>query len=497
MQDRIISKTDAPPEEIARVKKECYEVLCALRQKLLIHHPFIGGIAMKMNIVPVRDERLCTAATDDNNIYFDVDFFSRLEEGEQLFVLAHEIWHVVMMHLLRNQSRDPQIFNIATDKEVNYIISQDGGAMRPPPDVLFPTDKERGLSAEEIYELLIKNMKKQAKNAAKNGQNGKGQQGQGQGQGQKSGKSSGQGDGDDDSQSGKNSDPNAGGKKGKLSGQFDKHIYGNNRQEEESQNGQNGNGEGGQGGDEVRDRWGKKGQDPDYNPAISKDAADRIRERVISEAMRVQRTRGTLPSSIEQLIAAYQKPEVDWKAMLCRFVTKCFNTGNRVWCPPNRRHVYNDLYLQSRRSERIKVCACVDTSGSCTYDLSKFLSELNSLVKSFGKYELTIAQCDADIHAWEVYNEENPFPEDRPQDFKFKGFGGSDSVPFFEEFQKRNCDCDCVLYFTDGYLGVPTTNTTGKPFMWILTKDGANEDFCSFGEKMYFTIPPEGDQDGF
>ena len=75
MKDRTISNTDASPEEIAQAKKECYEVMCALRQKILMSHPFIGGIAMKMNMVPVRDRRCRTACTDDDNIFFDIDFF--------------------------------------------------------------------------------------------------------------------------------------------------------------------------------------------------------------------------------------------------------------------------------------------------------------------------------------------------------------------------------------------------------------------------------------
>ena len=390
--NKTMSKNDTmTPEKLKALKEECLETLCAVRQKLLVRQPFIGGMAMKMNLIPVRDKRCRTACTDDNNIFFDLDFFSKLSLSEVMFVMAHEIWHVIMLHLVRLQSRDPDLFNIATDKEVNRIISEDSsGDMTPPKDVLFPTQAEQGLSAEEIYERLIQNMKRKAKKQSGgqgNGNQKNSQQGQkNPGNSNPSGDDGENGDDGDDGNGNSKNDSNAGGKEGKLKGQFDRHVYnGKNIEEQENsndgqdgQNGQNGqdgqdkngkgkgkgNGNGGGGGGDVSDQWGSVGYDDDFCPNVSPDAADRIRERVIAEAQRVERTRGTLPGAVESIIAQYRKPEIKWQEVLAKFVTKCYNTGNRVWCPPNRRHVYNDLYLQSRRSEKIKVCVCVDTSGA-------------------------------------------------------------------------------------------------------------------------------------
>ena len=114
-----------------------------------------------MNLVPIRDVRLRTASTDGNNIYFDMDFYLSLEKKERLFVIVHEIWHCIMMHLVRQKSRMHDVFNIAADMEINYILKEQG--LVPPKDLCFPPTHLQGKSAEEIYEWLLKNQNNKQK----------------------------------------------------------------------------------------------------------------------------------------------------------------------------------------------------------------------------------------------------------------------------------------------------------------------------------------------
>ena len=55
-----IRKTNAEEE---KRKAICREVLAQDRQKLLVRWPFIGGVMMRMELIPVRDDRLNTAST--------------------------------------------------------------------------------------------------------------------------------------------------------------------------------------------------------------------------------------------------------------------------------------------------------------------------------------------------------------------------------------------------------------------------------------------------
>ena len=146
------------PEEIKEFKKKVKQSLDVDRHTLVMKFPFIGGISLKMNLIPIRDSMCPTACTDGKNVYFDCAFYTELGPKERVFVLAHEIWHCVMLHLARRQTRDPKLFNIATDMEVNHIlaINSKDGILTPPKDVLFFFFFLEGKSAGEIYDWLLK-----------------------------------------------------------------------------------------------------------------------------------------------------------------------------------------------------------------------------------------------------------------------------------------------------------------------------------------------------
>lgn len=450
-------KTTLTEEKLEELRKKIGESLSVDRQRLLMLQPFTGGMLMRMELVPIRDYRCDTAMTDGSRIFFDMDFYKSMNEEERKFVLAHEIWHVVYMHFLRQQNRDHDLWNIASDCEINYMLQQEG--FRMPPNLCYPDDADKGKNAEEIYESLLK---KHGKKSQKN----------------KKVKNSGSCDGEGDDNDCDSKPQNGKGRgKGRLVGQFDKHA-----QKKES-----GKDEDPSGISLPEDQWGEKGEDPNYTPRIDQDASEKIREMIISEAQRYERLRGTLPGNLESIIGKLRKPEIDWREHLAQFVTRCLG-DKRVWLPPNRHHVWSGSYFQSRRGEKIKVIVTVDTSGSTTNDLPKFMSELISLLKTFGNYEMTLIQCDSEVHDITTYDDCNEFPVENPEAVKWKGFGGSDLTPAFKAIRDNNIEGAMNIVFTDGFITVPKKNPLGIPTLFILTKDGndSDETFCNWGEKVKF-----------
>ena len=510
-------KTTITEDELRELKKKSVEILSGARRALLLKYPFIGSLLMRMDLVPVRDMRVRTACTDGEKVYFDIDFLSRLSTEEQIFVLGHELYHGVLLHLTRLQARDPELFNIATDKEVNALLKQDG--LTPPCHLLFPEGDEVGKNAEEIYEILLKKMKKQAKQKQQQSSSGTGSQGQKQkgasgssqgnedgddgdggnqsqsSHGKKKSNSSGGQDGEEDT----DSQNTSGNKDGQLSGQFDRHQYrgmedsakdGQNSGQQQGQNG-DGNGQNG-GGAPVRDKWGDVGFDKDYKPSIAKDFSDKMREAVIATAQQIERQQGNLPAHIAQIVKGLMKPEIKWQELLAQFVTKCFGT-DRKWLPPNRRHVYKKMYLPSRQSEKIKGTVIFDTSGSCQGDLKKFLSELVGLINSFGDYELNIIMADCEVDNYEKFDtNENPIEVGDENNFSwvFGGGGGTSFKPAFDYILDNQIDTDFIIYMTDGFGDCYDVAPIDVPTLWIITKGGTT-DFCNWGEK----IPFESDYD--
>ena len=418
-----------PNESEEQRKQICLEQLAQDRQHLLIRWPFIGGVIMRMELIPVRDDRLPTACTDGDSIFVDINFYSQLDKDERLFVLAHEVWHSVLLHFARRQGRDPERFNIATDLEIHFALEEE---KMKEPFVLPHEYSWKGLSAEEIYERLpeFQNRQEQKGKTLGGGMPGD--------KGDKSNNAFG------DGQSG-----------------FDKHIYKDDKIPEPdcSSSGETD-------GDQIPSTF---VIDKDYAPCVSGDAVERSRSRTIASAQQVERTRGTLPAGIKSLLDKLQKPSLPWQEMLKQFVTTCYG-GKRRWLPPARRHVWQDLYLPSMRDEALKAVVALDTSGSTSGDLPVFFGELVSLMKSFGKFELDVIQCDAKIQDVEHYSEGNVPPPGKK--WKVKGFGGTDFCPVFEYISKNMSEQpDLLLFFTDG-CGIAPKQSPAYPVMWVLTRDG-------------------------
>lgn len=414
-------------EEAEGQKARAAELIAQDRQKLLGRMPFIGGLLMRLDIVPVYDERLETAATDGDHIYFDIVFYSKLDGEERLFVLAHEAWHCALIHFMRRQDRDPKLFNVAADLEIHFILTDE--KLKAP--FVLPHDPSwKGLSAEEIYEMYPEFMKWHPNAWGMAETNVKESENISRGQGS--------GDGGDS---------------------FDRHL--------------GKEGEQGKGGEEAGNGAlpGREGigRDPDYNPYVKSGAEERCRERLTAAVQQYERTRGTLPDNLAVIVRQILAPEINWRELLAQFVTSCYG-GSRRWLPPARRHVWEGLYLQSQCDERLKAVVAIDTSGSTVRDLPKFFGELNALLNTFGGYDLTVLFCDTAIAHVERSDDANPIDPNR--EWESYGGGGTSVVPVFDYVdQHPELEPSLLVYFTDGCGDAPE-RAPRYPVMWLLTKDG-------------------------
>lgn len=114
---------------------------------------FLGSLMCSLNFVWTRD--IETSATDGVNIYWNPERFLGLPFKSRVTDLAHELWHVALLHMVRRGSRDPGDWNIACDIRIDLLLEEQGktfegigGVDRDP--------KYRGWVEEDIYEDLRK-----------------------------------------------------------------------------------------------------------------------------------------------------------------------------------------------------------------------------------------------------------------------------------------------------------------------------------------------------
>ena len=89
-------------------------------------------------------------------------------DGEELrFVMAHEFLHAALRHETRCQGRDPELWNVACDYVINgWLHEMRLGEM--PTGCLYD-EQFRGLSAEDIYDRIVTDMRRYRKLATLRG----------------------------------------------------------------------------------------------------------------------------------------------------------------------------------------------------------------------------------------------------------------------------------------------------------------------------------------
>lgn len=137
-------------------------------QWFMTHYPLLGGIASSFKIM--EDYELCEryeihiAAVDASLGEIYVNPAAGLSKEEWKFVLAHEFLHAGLAHHKRCLGRDKYLWNVACDYVINDWLSEMHIGTMPEDGLLY--DKElHGMSAEAIYDLIVKEMRKFKKHA--------------------------------------------------------------------------------------------------------------------------------------------------------------------------------------------------------------------------------------------------------------------------------------------------------------------------------------------
>lgn len=122
---------------------------------------FISTLLMSMT--SRWDNSIPTACTNGIELMLNEDFFMKQNPLEQIGLLAHETWHVALQHVLhdRVKGRNMSVFNQAADHVINLMLT-DNGYRIPKGGLCDPA--YRGMSTEQVYDILIKDPSKQDPN---------------------------------------------------------------------------------------------------------------------------------------------------------------------------------------------------------------------------------------------------------------------------------------------------------------------------------------------
>ena len=125
--------------------------LSKARTRLILDHPFIGSLALHLDMQATDAPWCKTVATNAKTIFYNDDYIDALKLDETIYVLAHEALHCGLSHFARRGKRDRQRWDVACDYAVNAILSDEG--MKGPPGTLVEKSYQ-GMTAEEIYPYI-------------------------------------------------------------------------------------------------------------------------------------------------------------------------------------------------------------------------------------------------------------------------------------------------------------------------------------------------------
>ena len=102
--------------------------------------------------IEVRDDLPAAAATDGAHLYYHPERYAKeFNRAEQVFVIVHELLHVILFHNTRRGIRNSRGWNIACDYAVNLLCQEYGFSV--PKSALLDA-QYKGMTAEQIYDKL-------------------------------------------------------------------------------------------------------------------------------------------------------------------------------------------------------------------------------------------------------------------------------------------------------------------------------------------------------
>ena len=128
---------------------EAMQAYTKARTHLILDQPFFGTLALRLT--PIEDETIDTAGTDGQCIVFNPKWFVKLSEAQRVGLIAHEVMHVVLLHMLRRMERNHKRWNIAGDYVINLALRKCGLIL--PHGELYD-EKYENHSTDEVYNQL-------------------------------------------------------------------------------------------------------------------------------------------------------------------------------------------------------------------------------------------------------------------------------------------------------------------------------------------------------
>ena len=144
--------------------------------------------------------------------------------------------------------------------------------------------------------------------------------------------------------------------------------------------------------------------------------------------------------------------------------------------PTNKRYLSSGVALPALSGSKAKIVIAIDSSGSIDGSLlSRFLSEVESIMNTFTNFQIDLLIADAKVLEHHILYAGDELS------YNIKGGGGTNFENTFIYIDENIDDVNLLLYFTDGFGKFPQDEENFDT-VWILTKENVK---LPFGRVIY------------
>ena len=404
------------------------EVQEAVNTKLWIKHSFLAAMSARVGTEFVEEDIEQIGWTDGKTISVNWKYISESEKYKDMsvdnliFVICHEIGHLLNLTVDRRGGRHHKFWNYATDYSINsdLINNCDGHGKPKPIGEMYYSDKlikpenpkgqawlydekYRNMTCEQIYEKLIEEFKKDHG--------------------------------------------------GKTPEQVEQEMS------------------------DAVDEWLKnhcKGdQLDDHIPQDSMDETDKGRVKAQVEAVQKQmggQQAGKTDSFLERAFEfLFQEPPFDWRGFLNNYL-KAFMKSDFTWKKPSRRSWGGGYILPGSNTDKhIKLGIAIDTSGSVgDKEVQEFLGHIAKIMHSFKSFDIDVWCFSTKVHE-ETLKNYTKTSQDQIKNYELASLGGTEIASNFRWIEDNKKKYDVFICLTDGYDCIDDLRFDYCPVIWGIT----------------------------
>lgn len=422
----------------------------ALGRELVKHwFPFYAPVVD--NITTIKSDKIPTAAIQpDLRMYVNPDYVTEMHAKDPDLVgaiMLHEVCHITLRHAKRKQNRNHDLWNIAGDMEIHTLFP--GNKVPYIPDTMIAEDMGYPMNrtAEEYYQMLIKDLDDEQKQKPPPQSGGSGDDSDQQGSGSGSG-----GQQDRQDQDGNDGQQNADGNADVI----------RRRLEDMEKNG----GCAGCDSDPAD-------PDPDAAPGVERLPADQaetfldpiLREFDKQAEQAGSRHPGVLHGYTKRAIEEARKPvRIPWETLLAQAIDQqiwaALGHSSTDWKSPAGYNPWpHPLMKMSTRKPQLTAAVIADTSGSMMPDdMETVVSVIDDLLTQADN----LADDEVRVLAVDTHVDDLESVRDISEIARKGGLGGGGGTDMMEGIrylaEDRHEQHGVILVLTDGYTHVPEEN---------------------------------------